>query len=205
MLSASLQITKFAALARPVAGIRGSSLVITLPGSPKAAAENLEALAPVLSHALELAAGGEGQKVHQSLGAPSQGQRRRAAGERSYAHHHHHHHHHHNQAHSVPVPLTRQHEGVRGPAGGNVQSDLFSNHELILSAVSARQRKSPFPIISLDEAFDLIFRHTPVLDAATSRVDGSLLGRVIAEDVRSSRDLPSGPSTNVDGYAVKGG
>lgn len=50
----SLQITRHAMLSRAVAGIRGQTLIINLPGSPKAARENLEVLLPVLPHALEL-------------------------------------------------------------------------------------------------------------------------------------------------------
>ena len=50
----SLKITKHAMLSRAVAGIRGQTLIINLPGSPKAVRENLEILLPVLPHALEL-------------------------------------------------------------------------------------------------------------------------------------------------------
>ncbi|OYD06742.1 MogA/MoaB family molybdenum cofactor biosynthesis protein [Paludifilum halophilum] len=53
MRLASLEKTKFAMLSRGVAGIRGSTLIINLPGSPKAVRECLEAVSPVLSHALE--------------------------------------------------------------------------------------------------------------------------------------------------------
>ena len=44
--------TERAMLSRGVAGIRKRSLVINLPGSPKAASENLEAIADALEHAL---------------------------------------------------------------------------------------------------------------------------------------------------------
>lgn len=54
MLMASLAVTPHAMLSRPVAGIRRHSLLITLPGSPKGASENLQTLLPALPHALEL-------------------------------------------------------------------------------------------------------------------------------------------------------
>ena len=52
--AASLKITPHAMLSRAVAGIRGRTLIINLPGSPKAVKENLEVLFPILPHALEL-------------------------------------------------------------------------------------------------------------------------------------------------------
>ena len=54
MRAESLKITKNAILSRAVAGIRGSTLIINLPGSPKAAVENFEVIAPVLEHAVKL-------------------------------------------------------------------------------------------------------------------------------------------------------
>jgi molybdenum cofactor synthesis domain-containing protein len=52
--AASLAITKHAMLTRQVAGIRKQTLIINLPGNPKAVRENLEVLIPVLPHALEI-------------------------------------------------------------------------------------------------------------------------------------------------------
>lgn len=49
----SLEKTVTAALSRAVAGIRGQTLIINLPGSPKGAVENLEAVWPVVGHAVE--------------------------------------------------------------------------------------------------------------------------------------------------------
>lgn len=50
----SLKITRHAMLSRAVAGIRGQTLIVNMPGSPKAVRENLEVLLPVLPHALAL-------------------------------------------------------------------------------------------------------------------------------------------------------
>jgi molybdopterin adenylyltransferase len=49
--------TPMAALSRAVVGVLGRSLIVNTPGSPKAASESLDALEPVLDHALETLAG----------------------------------------------------------------------------------------------------------------------------------------------------
>jgi molybdopterin adenylyltransferase len=59
MRAASLRVTPMAMLSRGLAGLRGRTLVINLPGSPKAAVENLAAVAPVLGHAMDQLAGGD--------------------------------------------------------------------------------------------------------------------------------------------------
>lgn len=53
----SLQITPRAMLSRGVSGIRQNSLIINLPGSPKAVRENLEYIIPSLRHGLEILRG----------------------------------------------------------------------------------------------------------------------------------------------------
>ncbi len=50
----SLRITAHAILSRAVSGIRNNTLIINFPGSPRACRENLEYLAPVLPHAVDL-------------------------------------------------------------------------------------------------------------------------------------------------------
>jgi len=52
MRQASLRQTPHAMLSRVVSGIRGSTLIVTLPGSERAAVENLDAVLPALGHGL---------------------------------------------------------------------------------------------------------------------------------------------------------
>lgn len=54
MRMASLQQTPHAMLSRAVCGIRGRTLIINLPGSPRGATENLRAILPALPHAIAL-------------------------------------------------------------------------------------------------------------------------------------------------------
>ena len=53
----SLEITPKAMLSRAVSGIRGKTLIINLPGSPKAVRESLEIIMPVFEHAVETMSG----------------------------------------------------------------------------------------------------------------------------------------------------
>lgn len=62
MRAASLRVTPHAMLSRAVCGIRARTLIVNLPGSPKAAKENLETLIRVLPHALELLSGASGSE-----------------------------------------------------------------------------------------------------------------------------------------------
>jgi molybdopterin adenylyltransferase len=68
MRAASLVVTPHAMLSRAVAGIRGTTLVVNLPGSPKAVRENLETILPALPHAVELLQGGKGTDRHPDFG-----------------------------------------------------------------------------------------------------------------------------------------
>lgn len=53
----SLKITPMAMISRGVCGVRGRTLIVNLPGSPKAVKESFAVIKPVLSHAADLLAG----------------------------------------------------------------------------------------------------------------------------------------------------
>lgn len=57
MRACSMNITKRAMLSRAVSVIRGKTLIINLPGSPKAAKENLAFILPELDHGLDILTG----------------------------------------------------------------------------------------------------------------------------------------------------
>ena len=61
MRYASMQITSRAMLSRAVSVIRKKTLIINLPGSPKAVRENLEYILPTLEHGVRIAAGLDGE------------------------------------------------------------------------------------------------------------------------------------------------
>lgn len=59
MRRAAQAVTPMAMLSRAVVGVRGTTLICNLPGSPKGAVENLAAIEPVLLHAVEQMHGGD--------------------------------------------------------------------------------------------------------------------------------------------------
>ena len=61
MRLASLKVTPRAMLSRGASVIRGNSLIINLPGSPRAVRENLEAVLPSLDHGLAILTGEDGE------------------------------------------------------------------------------------------------------------------------------------------------
>ncbi len=54
MRAASLKVTPHAMLSRAIAGIRGRTLIVNMPGSPKAVREQFQVIAPALPHGVRL-------------------------------------------------------------------------------------------------------------------------------------------------------
>ncbi|KAG4435016.1 hypothetical protein IFR05_009505 [Cadophora sp. M221] len=193
MLAASLAVTPFALMSRPVAGVRNKSIIITLPGSPKGAAENLQSLLKLLPHACIQAAGADSRTLHaggvkkleKEAGVSAQG-----SGGHSHSHDHSHGHSHggHSHGHAMPVRHTAPSENPRSndPALGPTR----------------RNRSSPYPMLAVEEAIGLIKEHTPSPQVIKAKVDGSLVGCVLAEDVTATEAVPAYRASIVDGYAV---
>lgn len=191
--------TPVAMMARPVAGVRNSTIIITLPGSPKGAKENLEALVKLLPHACIQASGSTSSRALHSGGIKALEEKagiahRHQPHSRSHSeseskghgtdHHHHHHHHH---SHAAPKPHT-----TSGGSRANMLGD----------AVTRRHRESPYPMISVKEAKDVIAQETPIQRVVEVPVNQDLVGYVLAEDVTAAESVPAYRASIVDGYAV---
>ena len=104
MLAKSFSVTPYAAMARPVAGTRMGSIIIAVPGSPKAAKENVEAVVKLLPHACDLVCGGDSRAMHAERNVANSGAEVMDDKERTHAtyapkHDHSHGHHHHGHGH----------------------------------------------------------------------------------------------------------
>ncbi|KAI5846051.1 hypothetical protein BZA05DRAFT_406822 [Tricharina praecox] len=189
MLAASLNITPFAMMSRPVAGVRNGSIILTVPGSPKGATENLDAVIKFLPHAC-----GQAASVASSRAMHSGGTKKleEEAGVRSHRHSHGssadggHHHHHHHHGHKAPRPLTTP--------------DQRSNK--LDASVTQRYRESPYPMLSVNEANAIIATETRHGKIVEMQVDENLVGYVLAKDVTAAEAVPAFRASIVDGYAI---
>ncbi|KAB8297875.1 hypothetical protein EYC80_001668 [Monilinia laxa] len=192
MLAASLTVTPFALMSRPVAGVRNKTIIITLPGSPKGAKENLQSVLKLLPHACLQAAGADSRVLHaggvkkleKEAGVGSTGSSRPA---HSHSHDHSHSHSH-SHGHAMPVRHTVPDENP------------LSNDPAL--GPTRRSRSSPYPMLSVDEALKLIEKHTPLPQPVNVGVNGGLVGSVLAEDVTANEAVPAYRASIVDGYAI---
>ncbi|KAK2736403.1 hypothetical protein FQN57_000780 [Myotisia sp. PD_48] len=176
----------FAMMSRPVAGVRHHTLIVTVPGSPKGAKECVEAIINLLPHACLQAAGADSRSLH---AGGVEKLEREAGVSGHHGHDHCHHHHGGHGGHIIPKP----HINV-------ADTTSISNDPTIGPA--RRNRSSPYPMISVDEALKLIHEHTPSPIIIETPVDVSLVGSVIAEDVYAAESVPAYRASIVDGYAV---
>ncbi|XEV05696.1 hypothetical protein FSHL1_010983 [Fusarium sambucinum] len=192
MLAASLTVTPFAMMSRPAAGVRNSTIIVTLPGSPKGAKENLQAIIKTLPHACVQAAGGNSRAIHSGgvkkleaeAGISNKNNQPPAIGH-GCGHHQHGHGHGHNHGdlvrHTKPG-TTLSNDPALGP--------------------SRRYRESPYPMLPVEEALALIEQHTPGPEVVTAPVDQSIVNSVLAEDIKAKENVPAFRASIVDGYAV---
>ncbi|KAL8381242.1 hypothetical protein RB595_005494 [Gaeumannomyces hyphopodioides] len=208
MLASSLLVTPFAMMSRPVAGVRNKTIIITLPGSPKGAKENLQAVLKLLPHACAQASGANSRALH-SGGVKKLEKEAGVAGTADSSDapqgQHHAHGHSHGHSHGCGRDHGHGHGGlVRHTSPGT--SGTISNDPSL--GPTRRHRESPYPMLSVDDALALIHQHTPPPTVETAKVDKGLVGAVLAEDVRALEDVPAFRASIVDGYAVvvpKGG
>ncbi|KAF7869731.1 hypothetical protein EAF04_004515 [Stromatinia cepivora] len=196
MLAASLAVTPFALMSRPVAGVRNKTIIITLPGSPKGAKENLQSILKLLPHACLQAAGADSRALHaggvkkleKDAGVSSVGSSPPVHSHKHDHSHSHLHGHGHSHGHVMPVRHT-------APDGNPRSNDPALGP-------TRRSRASPYPMLSVDEALKLIETYTPSPQAMKIDVNGDIVGSVLAEDVTASEAVPAYRASIVDGYAV---
>lgn len=184
-------------MSRPVAGVYKQSIIITLPGSPKGAKENLQAIIKLLPHACLQASGGDSRDLHK--GGVKKLEAEAGVGSRSSqvdtpqtggcGHDHgsglgHGHHH----GHARPVRHTKEND--------NPQSNDPS------TGAARRHRSSPYPMLEVEDALALIKKETPVPTMVKAKVGIDLVGAVLAEDVTATEAVPAFRASIVDGYAV---
>ncbi|KAF5673842.1 molybdopterin molybdotransferase [Fusarium heterosporum] len=193
MLAASLAVT-------PLAGVRNSTVIVTLPGSPKGAKENLQAIVKTLPHACIQAAGGNSRALHAGgvkkleaeAGIKTGSAQPPAAGQGNSHHHHgcgHDHGHGHGQGHGHGSLVRHTKPGT-----------TLSNDPTL--GPSRRYRESPYPMLPVEEALALVGQHTPGPEVVTASVDQSIINSVLAEDVKARENVPAFRASIVDGYAV---
>jgi gephyrin len=180
-----------ALMARPVAGVRNKTLIITLPGSPKGAKENLLGILVLLPHACLQAAGADSRTLHaggvkkleQDAGI-AKGTVANVVREHDHSHGHRHAHGSHSApvAHTTGLPQPRSNDPNAGP--------------------SRRYRSSPYPMVSVDEATALIAANIPTPQTIKARADKNLVGCTLAESVAAPEAVPAFRASIVDGYAI---
>lgn len=179
-------------MARPVAGVRNKTLILTLPGSPKGAKENLEAVLKLLPHACQQAAGADSRSMHAGglnrlekdagISGPVPSPSHDHSHAHSHSHGHSHGHHHGPKAHTDPSARPLSNDPNAGP--------------------TRRYRESPYPMLSVEDALKVISVQTPSPTVIRTGVTEDLVGTVLASDITASESVPAFRASIVDGYAI---
>ncbi|KAK4494958.1 hypothetical protein PRZ48_014314 [Zasmidium cellare] len=185
-------------MARPVAGVRNKTLILTLPGSPKGAKENLEAVLKLLPHACQQAAGADSRTLHAG-GVKKLEKDAGVNGSSQITSGHHHHDHSHSHTHSHGHGHGHGHH--HGPKAHTKPEDRPLSNDPNAGA-SRRYRESPYPMLTVDDALQQIAQNTPSPRAIKAAVDENLVGSVLAEDVTAKESVPAFRASIVDGYAI---
>ena len=175
-------------MSRPVAGVRNKTVIVTLPGSPKGAEENLLAILKLLPHACLQAAGVDSRSLH--IGGVKQLEAEAGIGSPKNVHHHHHHHHDHGHGHGHAIPK----------AHTTRDTQLMSND--LRDGPSSRHRSSPYPMLTVEEALHIVLEKSPPPMIVAADVGVNLIGFVLAMVVRAEEAVPAYRASIVDGYAL---
>ncbi|XP_012149862.2 molybdenum cofactor synthesis protein cinnamon [Megachile rotundata] len=160
MLTSSLKITPMAMLSRAACGIRDKTLIINLPGSPKAAKECLSVIAPAISHAVDLIRDNT-EKIKDT------------------------------------------HENVQNDSTTEISLQQCQNkHTLCSGNITGRYRESPYPMVSVEEALQMILKYVEPLNNKSDEDLEKVHGKILDNDLYSKYDLPPFRASIKDGYAV---
>lgn len=172
-------------MSRPVAGVRKQTVILTLPGSPVGAKENLQSVLKLLPHACQQAAGVDSRSLHRELDKIKR------------------------EAETI-FPISQSSFGgysyscehiVSTVLGDEAPHEDFKSNNSALGPIN-RNRISPYPMVSITEALELIKKHSFAPRPVGATVGASLVGYVLAEDVTATEAVPAYRASTVDGYAV---
>ncbi|MCJ1423765.1 hypothetical protein MMC29_001649 [Sticta canariensis] len=104
---------------------------------------------------------------------------------------------HHNHDHSH----THEHGGHAVSRARTTRDERPESNDL-RAGPSRRYRSSPYPMLSVEEAVQLVLAKTPQRKIIKTTVGGTLTGSVLAEDVQSKEAVPAYRASTIDGYAM---
>ena len=180
-------------MSRPVAGVRNKTLILTLPGSPKGAKENLEAVVKQLPHACQQATGADSRSLH--AGGVQKLEQDAGINGTGSIHRHHDHSHSHSHGHGHG----HGHQGPKAHTAPDERPPISNDPN---AGPTRRYRESPYPMLSVDDALKQIMEHTPPPIVTKAAVNEDLVGHVLAEEVTARESVPAFRASIVDGYAI---